>query len=544
MNSLVILVATLILFFLAYRLYGRFLNRLYQINPSNKTPAHTKYDGIDFVPAKNWIVLFGHHFSSICGAGPIVGPVLAVAYWGWAPSMIWILIGAVLMGAVADYSSLVLSMRAGGCSISEVAKPEISPRARLLFSWFIWVAVILVIAVFALFGAKTLVKEPQAVAPSMGLIPVALITGWLLYRRKVKTLWGTLFGLGMLLLLLWLGRLFPLSLPDALGLSSTNIWIIILLSYCLIASVTPINILLQPRDYIASYLLIATIAIGVISIFVLHPQMNLHDFHAWHPKESWPMAGPMFPMLFVTIACGAISGFHSLVSSGTTCKQIANETHACRIGYGGMLVEGLVGVMVLICVAAGLSHAELNDIVRSGGPIAAFGEGYGNLSSFFLGDYGKVFAILALNTFILTTLDSATRIARYLTMDLFRVKNMYVATAIVVIAAGLLALTGHWNLIWPAFGTANQLIAGLSLLVASCWLIKRGRPSLVTLIPSLIMLVITTSAFVYQIIQSLGKAEPNYLIAGIAALLIVLSLIVFWESMGVLRKNLKPSTAA
>jgi len=541
MNSIIILVGAIIVFLLAYKIYGRFLNRTYEINEKNKTPAHAKYDGVDYVPAKNWFVLFGHHFSSICGAGPIVGPVLAVAYWGWAPSFVWILFGAVLMGAVADYSSLVLSMRSGGNSIAEIAKPEISSRARFLFSWFIWVAVILVIAVFAIFGAKTLTQDPEAVVPATGLIPIAVLTGWFIYRTKLGTLWGTVIGLGLVASLLFLGHMFPVTTPSFSWISGNNIWILILLAYCIVASVTPVNILLQPRDYLASYLLIFTIVLGAVSIFVNHPQMSTAAFHSWSPTSVWPNSGPVFPMLFVTIACGAISGFHSLVSSGTTCKQIANETHACKIGYGGMLTEGIVAVLVLICVGAAMSQTELTDILMKGGPISAFGEGYGRLTFFVLGDYGEAFAILALNTFILTTLDSATRIARYLTMDLFKLKNKYLATLIVVIAAGSLALTGHWTLIWPAFGTSNQLIAGLALLVASCWLMRRGRRSLMTLIPAILMLIVTTCAFVYQIYQSLtvlsADDAPDYFIAAVSGVLIVLSLIVFWESLSVLRKK-------
>lgn len=531
MNAFLILIVTIILFLLAYRFYGKFLDYLYGIDPHQKTPAHTHYDGVDFVPSKNWLVLFGHHFSSICGAGPIVGPVLAVAYWGWAPSLMWIILGAMLMGAVADYSSLVLGMKHEGESIAQIAKPEISPKARLLFSWFIWVAVILVIAVFALFGAKTLVQEPTAVMPSMGLIPTALLIGFLMYKKNVKTSLVTVIGLSILTLLLVGGKYFPFSIPEFFLMDSSQIWIFILLIYCLVASVTPVDILLQPRDYLASFLLFLTIGVGVISIFITQPQINLPAYQGFEP-ETWPKAGPLFPMLFVTIACGAISGFHSLVSSGTTCKQIDKETHACRIGYGGMLMEGLVAVMVLICVGAGLTEIRLGEILRSSSPIGAFAEGYGNLSSFLWGDgFGKSFAILALNTFILTTLDSATRIARYLTMDLFKIANKYIATLIVIILAGGLALSGQWKVIWPAFGTANQLIAGLSLLVASCWLMNRGKPAWYTLIPSLLMLMITMSAFGIQIYRSLMGSQPDYFIAITAMILVVLSLIVFAEAL-------------
>jgi carbon starvation protein len=536
MNSLFILLITLAVFVAGYSVYGKFLNKLFQIDPNRKTPALTQFDGVDYVPAKNWLVLFGHHFSSICGAGPIVGPVLACAYWGWAPSWIWILFGVILMGAVSDYSALVLSVRSQGKGISEIANDEISPRARLLFSWFIWVSLILVIAVFAIFGAKTFIQEGSSVAPSLGLIPVAVLTGYLMYRTKLATTWATLIGLGALLALLFFGKQSPIEISTFAMLSPQNFWIVILLVYCLIASVVPVNILLQPRDYLASYLLFFTIALGATSILIMQPSMSGASFIAWRPTE-WKNAGPLFPMLFVTIACGAISGFHTLVSSGTTCKQIASEGHCRRIGYGGMLTEALVGVMVIICVTTGLTQTELNSILRSGGPVAAFGEGYGNLSSFFLGDYGKSFAILALNAFILTTLDSATRIARYLTMDLFRISNKYLATGIVVVAAAALAFTGKWTLIWPAFGTANQLIAGLALLVASCWLVGRGRAALPTLIPAIIMLIVTTTAFVYQMISSLSRENPDYIIAVTCALLITLSTVVFIEAVKSLSKR-------
>ncbi|PIR20677.1 MAG: carbon starvation protein A [Deltaproteobacteria bacterium CG11_big_fil_rev_8_21_14_0_20_47_16] len=527
MSAALILIITLVLFLLAYRFYGSFLNRLYGIHSDIKTPAHTQYDGVDFVPVKSWVVLFGHHFASICGAGPIVGPVLAVAYWGWAPSLIWIVFGSILLGAVADYSSLVVSMRSEGKSISDIAHPEISKRAKLFFAWFIWFTLILVIAVFAIFGAKTLDQEPSSVLPATGLIPVAILVGYLL--KKISVLNATIVGLGLLGVLLLLGQ--SITIPF-----SSPVWITLLLIYCFAASVTPVDRLLQPRDYLASYLLFFTIGLGVVSILFTNPDLLSSSYTTWNPKETWPNAGPLFPMLFVTIACGAISGFHSLVSSGTTCKQIANEVHACRIGYGGMLTEGLVAVMVLICVAA-LAPSTLTDTLKTGGgPIAAFGQGYGDVVSFLMGDYGKPFAILALNTFILTTLDSATRIARYLTMEILGVQNKYTATLIVVVAAGLLGLTGQWSRIWPAFGTANQLIAGLSLLVASAWLLRRERPHWYTFIPAIFMLVVTTSAFVLQIIQSTTQDRPDYLIAGVAVVLIILSLSIFWEAIRNTRK--------
>jgi carbon starvation protein len=540
MSAVWVLLAALAWLAGGYWLYGRHLAAVVGTDPDRSTPAHTRYDGIDYVPAKNWLVLFGPHFSSICGAGPIVGPALAVAYWGWAPSLVWLLVGSVLMGAVSDFTSLFVSVRSEGLSVPEIAKAVISPRARLLFSWFIWLALILVIAVFSIFAAKTFLEAPETVVPSFGLIPVAVLTGHLLYRTAVSNRLATLIGLGLLGVALIAGAELPIELPNVLGLSAQSQWIMLLLLYCFVASVTPVQYLLQPRDYLASFILFAAIGLGVVSIFVTAPAMQAAPLRALDPTD-WPGAGPLWPMLFVTIACGAISGFHSLVSSGTTCKQLSSESHACRIGYGGMLTEGLVGVLVVICVGAALGREQLAGILRSGGPIAAFSEGYGAISTPILGSYGKVFAVMALNTFILTTLDTSTRIGRYLTRELFGVSNMYVATGIVVVASGALALTGQWGRLWPAFGTSNQLIAALALLVGSCWLMQSGRQILYTLIPSCIMLVTTLSAFVYQIYGALarvdkqtGLSNPDWFLAAVVSVLFVLAVTVFWDGVKIL----------
>ncbi len=510
---------------------------------------HERADGRDFVPAKNWLVLFGHHFSSICGAGPIIGPALAVAYWGWAPSLLWLLVGSILMGAVADFSSLFVSVRSDGQSMPEIARPEISPRARLLFSLFIWLALILVIAVFSIFAARTFIEEADAVVPSVGLIPVALLTGYLMYRTSMSNSLVTVIGVTLLLLALVGGVQLPVTLPALFGLSPESVWIALLLVYCFIASITPVQVLLQPRDYLASFLLFAAIGVGVLSVFVSAPTMHPVAFHALSPQD-WAGAGPIWPMLFVTIACGAISGFHSLVSSGTTCKQISSEAHACRIGYGGMLTESLVGVLVVICVGASLSYEQLAATLRSGGPIAAFSQGYGALSVPVLGGYGKAFAVMALNAFILTSLDTATRIGRYLTQELLGTSNMYLSTSLVVGASAALAFTGQWARIWPAFGTSNQLIAALTLLVASCWLMRRGRRYLFTLVPACIMLATTIAAFVYQLHGALtrldagGGRNPDWLIAAVVSILIILAAVVFWEGASVLTASKKTESAA
>ncbi len=545
MNSVWILVGAVLWFAGGYVLYGRRLARVYGVDPSRTTPAREKEDGVDYVPARNWMVLFGHHFSSICGAGPIIGPALAVAYWGWAPSIAWVFLGAVLMGAVADFTSLFVSVRSDGHTIAEIAKPEISPRARWLFSWFIWVALVLVVAVFAIFAARTFIQEPHAVIPSLALIPVALLTGHLLYRTEMDTRTATAIGLALLALSLFAGTQYPVSIPTVFGVSPESVWILILLGYCFVASITPVQVLLQPRDYLASFLLFGAIGIGVISIFITAPEMQARAFNGFNPPE-WPIAGPMWPMLFVTIACGAISGFHSLVSSGTTCKQLDNEVHACRVGYGGMILEGLVGVLVIICVGSSIGVIELQGILGpdGGGPISAFSTGYGKITQPILGSHGSAFAVMALNAFILTTLDTGTRIGRYLTSELVGTSNMYVSTALVTGCGCALALTGQWTVLWPAFGTSNQLIAALALLVGSCWMMRHGRPAIYTFIPACIMLVTTLAAFFYQLHGALtyvdpssGQASPNWFLAGLVVVLIILAAVVFWEGVSVLLRG-------
>jgi carbon starvation protein len=526
-----------------YLVYGRLVARLVGVDPSRPTPAHTKYDGIDYVPARQWLVLFGHHFSSICAAGPIVGPALAVAYWGWAPSIVWIVLGGVLMGAVADFTSLVVAVRHGGVSIAEVSGQVITRRARTLFSIFILIALVLVLAVFAVLTAGTFVQAPEIVVPSWGILPVAAVAGFFLYRGRAggaRLALVTVLGLGAIVGLLALGHAFPPGVPEVAGLSPQAFWILVLLVYCLVASVLPVQYLLQPRDYLSSYVLFFTIGLGLLGVFVSGPRFQAAPFHGFQP-EDWPLAGPLWPLMFVTIACGAISGFHSVVSSGTTCKQLDNEAHACRIGYGAMIMESTVAALVVIAVGAGLSAARHAELLQApGGAIAAFGEGYGSLTGSMLGGYGATFAVMALNFFILTTLDTATRLGRYLLAELTSWENRYVPTIVIVVAAGALALSGQWRVLWPAFGASNQLVAALALLVVSCWLVDRRSARRVTLVPALVMLMTTIAALVWQMraaLSGVGRDGPDWFLAALCGVLIVLALAVSFEARGALRKT-------
>jgi len=547
MSTRLLILGSLAFLVLGYVLYGRFVARRLGIDPARPTPAHTRYDGVDYVPARHWLVLFGHHFSSICAAGPIVGPALAVAYWGWAPSIAWILVGGVFLGAVADFSSLVVAVRHEGQSIAQVAGTVITPRSRNAFTLFILVALLLVLAVFAELAGGTFVQKPEIVFPSWGILPIAALCGLFLYRgvrTRTRLVSVTFLGLAALAGLMVLGHAVPFTIPALAGLDPQKVWIVLLFLYCFVASVLPVQYLLQPRDYLSSYVLFATILLGLVGALIVDPGLSAAPMTSFRPAQ-WPVAGPLWPMMFVTIACGAISGFHSVVSSGTTCKQIDNESHACRIGYAAMLTESLVAILVVVAVGAGLTVAQHAELLRGkGGAITAFGEGYGSLTRIFFGKYGTAFAVMALNFFILTTLDTATRLGRYLVAELFGIRNRYVPTLVVVGGAAVLTFTGQWRTLWPAFGASNQLVAALALLVVSMWLMQRGRGSLPTLIPALLMLVTTIGAFVFQIQVSVtrvnpetGAANPNWIIAAVDAFLVLLALYVFGEAWGVLRRR-------
>lgn len=531
MNALWILITALVLLILGYRFYGRFLSRQFAIDPHEKTPAHTRFDGVDFVPAKSWAILFGHHFSSIAGAGPIVGPILAVAFWGWMPAFLWIIAGSIFFGGVHDYGSLVISLKYRGNSIADISKDIMSKRARIIFVVFVWLALVLVIAVFAKLCAQTLSAQPSIVLPTVGLIPIACLIGFLMYSRGMDTVKITILGVGLLIGLIVLGKYIPIEI------NSTFIWLIILFVYSYIASITPVHVMLQPRDYLSSFLLVFGMIFGIIGIVITRPDMTSAAFISVRAENG----GLLWPMLFVTVACGAISGFHCLVSSGTTVKQLPSQEYSCRIGYGSMLLEGALAVIAVICVAAGLSSKELQThIFLNHNPIAAFIDGYGNLTRSFLGGFGSIFCATVLNAFILTTLDTATRIGRYLTEELFGIRNRYLATGIVVVFACFLTLSGSSSTIWPVFGASNQLVAALALLVISCWLLGLKKNHWFVSIPAGIMLITTVTALVLQGISFMR--EGKLILVAIIVILIFLAIFLVYETVLVFRKEFSKAT--
>ncbi|MCM8785996.1 MAG: carbon starvation protein A [Candidatus Omnitrophica bacterium] len=536
MSSLFVFLFGLILFVIAYIFYGKFLEQLWGIDESKQTPAYRKKDGVDYIPARHWLILFGHHFSSIAGAGPILGPVIAICVWGWGPALLWIVLGSIFLGGVHDFSSLILSVRNDGLTVGEITKNILGEKSKVIFSLFLWFSLILVVAVFTAVTAKTFIEEPKIVIPTFFLIIDAIIFGFLVYRKSFSIFYSTILCLFLLSIFFIIGK----EIPVVIKLSPLKIWIVILLIYSFIASILPVDILLQPRDYLSSFILFSGMFFGYIGLLTTHPSVKAPFYTSFFSEK-----GSLWPMMFVIIACGAISGFHGLVSSGTTSKQISNERDVKKIGYGGMLTEGLLSILALLSVSAGLfwssSIPELNypELMKKGDWIGTFATGYGQiLKKIFHPKIGKLFAIIMINSFVLTTLDTATRISRYITQELFGfsfkikfLRNRYNATLLGIIFAGYLAF-GNWQKIWPVFGASNQLVAGIILFLCSFYLFLNKRKSLSVLIPSLIMFLTTVVALTIQMISFYTK--KSYLLGNISLILIILSIFIIDEGIKIL----------
>jgi len=513
LNAALLAIIVLILYFLAYRYYSKFIaDKIFRLSDDEVTPAHEKNDGIDFVPS-NKHVLFGHHFASIAGAAPIIGPAIAI-FWGWLPAIIWVVLGTIFMGAVHDFSALVISVREKGRSVGDLAGTLVNHRARTLFLLIVYFLIFFVIAVFAYAIASLFVAFPASVLPVNFQIVVAVIIGFLFYRKGVPILWPSILALISLYVMIWVGTLVPIDIPAIFG-SQIVTWIVLLLIYSFIASVLPVWTLLQPRDYINGHQLILGLGLLFIGLLIAHPQMQAPAIN--HNAKG---GVPLFPFIFVTIACGAISGFHGLVSSGTTSKQLNKMKDARMIGYGGMLGEGVLAMIATLAVAAGISrgdwltHYETWDMAAQGG-ITNFVHG----ASTFLDAlhiptvFGDTLISVIVISFAATSLDTATRIQRLILGELGTayeikpLKNRYVGALLAVVPALLLALlvevpgkglgSGGF-LLWPLFGATNQLVAGLTLLVATIYLWKTGRPIIYTLIPMVFLVVMTIAAMVWN----------------------------------------------
>ncbi|MDW7674283.1 MAG: carbon starvation protein A [Bacillota bacterium] len=536
MNFAVLLVISGLILVIAYFTYGKYVENTLGVNPNLSTPAHTMGDGVDYVPAKP-AVLLGHHFATIAGAGPIVGPITA-AVFGWVPAVLWIIIGGIFVGGVHDYSSLVASVRHKGKSIGQIIKNNIGKRGQLLFLIFAWATLILVVAVFTILVANTFAATPETATASILLLILAIIFGVAVYRFNVPLIPATIFGVILLFVSIAIGISFPLAL-------SATTWVYILIGYAFIASVTPVWVLLQPRDYLNSFLLYAVLGGAFVGIIVGQPDIAFPAYIGFKTN-----LGYLFPILFVTIACGAISGFHSLVSSGTTSKQLSNEKDAKIIGYGGMLIESFLAIIAIGTVAVLSQQGYTSNLSDYGGPVGLFGAGVGSFMSYFGIPIalGTTFATLAVSAFLLTSLDSATRLARYTFQEFTEermpaLNNTFLATGVSLVFAAALALSGQWSTIWPIFGSANQLLAGLALLGVSVWLGKLGKSNKMTLIPMVFMIIVTLAALINVMSANLFGAKPNYILGIAAVFLFILAILLVlesWKSLFGSSKNQPP----
>ena len=540
MNSLVLVVVALIAFIVAFLTYGKWVAKQLGVDPARPTPAHTMTDGVDYVPAKA-PVLLGHHFASIAGAAPIVGPVTAATF-GWIPAFLWIVLGGIFFGAVHDFGSLIASVRHKGKSIGVVINDTIGSTGKLLFNIFAWLTLILVIAVFAIIIAKTFVATPAAGTASILFMVIAVFFGYGVYRKNFPMLVSTIIGVALLFVCIWIGMMYPLHL-------SFNAWITLEMIYIFAASVMPVWILLQPRDYLNSFLLYALLAGSVIGLFLSHPAIQMPGYVGFKVGANY-----LFPVLFVTIACGALSGFHSLVSSGTTSKQLDNETDARIIGYGGMLIESLLAVIALITAVMLAPDVYTQIMTKGGGAVPVFASG----AATFLATFGiplatgKIFAALVVSAFALTSLDTGARLGRYIFQELFEFAsskdakgetkssvNNYVATIITIVPGAYLAYSGQGMAIWPIFGAANQLLAALALLAVSVWLIKSGKNSLFTQIPMYFIFAVSLTALALLSINNFKSGHAS--IAIMAVILFILAIVLAVFAFQSLKKPSNPS---
>ena len=522
-----------IILIIGYFSYGRFMAKVYGLSDKNVTPAYKFEDGVDYCPAHPAILL-GHHFASIAGAGPITGPIAATLKFGWLPTVIWCIVGSTFLGGPHDMGALVASVRHDGQSIGAVVERWIGKSGKILFLSFTILTLILVVAVFLVMSAGTFASDPVVAFVSSLYIFLALVSGFMIYRYHVP-----LWIVTIVMLALITGaclKVSPETTPALVSLFSYNIdvWNGVLCVYIFFASVLPVWMLLQPRDYLASYFLYFAVAVGAYGMIAGNSlDSGSVKMIADNVQYFGFTSSAMWPAMFVLVACGAISGFHGLIGSGTTSKQLRKETDAVLIGYGAMLIEGIVAIIsVGTLMVLGLEGA------KGLAPVQIFSLGFGKFSTLVGLDptFGARLGAIAINSFLLTSLDTAVRLGRYQIQEITNGKvNMYAATVFIVVMALALVYTkthdvtgkviATWSAIWPIFGAANQMVAALSLLGISAW-VKLGlkKSSTFLYIPFWFMLCTTLFSLVIELKERLTVATPNYLLSGIAAALVLLGI--------------------
>lgn len=529
MPLVLLILLTAVALFIAYLLYGNFVSKKLGVNLEEKAPSHQFEDGVDYVPTRPVVVL-GHHFASIAGAGPIVGPVIALTF-GWIPAVIWIIVGGIFFGAVHDLGSLMASLKHEGKGIGYIIKLYIGLRGKRLFLLFSFATLILIIAVFADIIAKTFVGNPAVAGSSILFVFLAVLFG------KANTQFGgkrsafillSVVGVLLTYAAVPLGAIFTVDI-------AYDYWIYILLIYAFVSAVAPVHVLLQPRDYLNSYLLYGLMLAAVLGILIAQPQIEMTN-EIFPESES---LGYMFPVLFVTIACGAISGFHSLVASGTTSKQLDQLKHAKPIAFGGMLIESFLAILAVGAVAV-LSREDYTARLIAESPVPLFADGLGGIITA-LGIPQQVavsFVALTVSAFAITTLDTCTRLARFAFQELFEevnipklrtiTDNRFAGTLLIILLSFFLLGSGGFGVLWPIFGSANQLLAAIALLAVGSWLLNEGKNTAFVLIPMVFMFVVTLSSLLLFAYHNWGNGRHGLgllalLLAALAIVLIVLA---------------------
>ena len=565
MNAVVLAIIGLVAVFLGYRFYSKFVaEKIYRLDPDFQTPAHSMRDDIDYLPT-NRVVLWGHHFTAVAGAAPIIGPSIAVV-WGWLPAFLWVVIGTMFFAGVHDFGAIWASVRNKALSVGSLTGEVVSHRARNLFMIIVFFLLLMVNAVFAVAIADAFIATPASVIPAWSAIVVAVAIGVLLYRMGVGIMWPTVVGTVVLYAVIALGEVVPVELPASIvGLGPAAQWILILFAYAAVASMLPVWLLLQPRDYINGIQLFVGLGILYGAVLIASPTVVAPPIN-----PNLPLATPpIMPLLFVTIACGAISGFHGLVSSGTTSKQLNKETDARFVGYLGSLGEGALAIVAIIAATAGfatLGEWEAFYVVRPDNPdftfdnlggVTAFVQGGARIAQDGLGlplAFGQTLLTVMAVLFAGTTMDAGVRLQRYIVQEwgaIYKIPaltNGYTATGVAVGACLVLAFgaggadgTGGM-VIWPLFGTTNQLLAGLTLLVISVMLVKLGRPSRYTLTPMVFVTTMALLSALYQL-QKLYTAG-NYVLVAVDIVIIITAIFVMLEAASALLRERRAAAAA
>jgi len=543
-KSIWILLLALLWLYFGYRVYGRFVEKRIKINDKNITPAVKQKDEIDFSPAKKPI-LFGHHFASIAGAGPIIGPIIAISYFGWLPVVLWITLGSVFMGAVHDFVSLMASVRNKAKGISNIAEKYLSSRAGTLFGIMIFITLLLIITVFSVSAAESIIGQPGLIIPLLTITIIAIILGFGTQKLNWNYKISTIIAMILIFFSVWISVRVPINFIIEAALLK-NILITIILLYAGIASVVPVGILLRPRDYLSSIQLMILLFLGIIGILVVNPSINA-------PARVSGSGFALWPILFITVACGAISGFHSLIASGTTSKQLQKESDGKAIGYGGMILEALLAIVVTIVVIAGVGWGTGEgsfQFALEKGWIILFSSGFGNIVGsmgipILTGSFVALLGAFMVNQFILTSVDTSTRLNRFIISEKFprifgaqNLKNRILIMFIILIPAWLLAVTNTYEALWKLFGSSNQLIAAVSMIVAASFFISKKTKVKFIIIPAILMLVTTMAALLYLTFRTGGYfSERNFILAGISLLMFILGLFVAKEGVHVLRKK-------